>query len=253
MRSIDLNCDMGEGCPFDAELMKYVSSVNIACGYHAGDEQTMRRTVDLAVANGVAIGAHPGYPDRDNFGRIDMSFVESDLIHILTDQILTLRNICESAGAALSHVKPHGALYNRSARDPIVASAIAHTVKAIDPDLMLFGLAGSCSVSEAKIAGLTTASEVFADRTYRSDGSLTPRDRPNALIIDPQIAAKQALSMALNGDVFLADGSKVVVQCDTICIHGDGEDPVNAVVAIRELLLNSNISIRSLYDCRKTT
>jgi UPF0271 protein len=246
MLSIDLNCDMGEGGPFDTELMKCISSVNIACGAHAGDELTMRRTVDLAVENNVAIGAHPGYPDKANFGRNDMSFSENELEKLVSEQIRKLCGICDAAGAVLSHVKPHGALYNRSARDPETARVVAMAVGGIDPELVLYGLSGSHSIEAAERAGLRAASEVFADRTYCPDASLTPRSRPNALITDPRIAAEQALSMAANGTVELADGSKIAVRADTICIHGDGEDPIACVRAIRELMLINNIIIRPI-------
>lgn len=248
MLSVDLNCDMGEGCPFDAELMKYISSVNVACGAHAGDDGTMQRTVDLAVENNVAIGAHPGYPDRAGFGRNEMPFSEGDLEYVVSEQILKLRSICDESGAVLSHVKPHGALYNRSARDPLTARVIANAVRKIDPELILFGLSGSFSISEAEHCGLHTASEVFADRTYCRDGSLTPRDRPNALITDPGKAAEQALSMVANGEVAIEDGSRITVAADTICVHGDGEEPIAFVQAIREIMLINNITIRSLND-----
>ncbi len=246
MLSIDLNCDMGEGCPFDSELMKYISSVNIACGAHAGDDLTMRRTVELAAEYNVAIGAHPGYPDKANFGRNEMSFSDNELQTLISDQILKLRGICDTVGAVLSHVKPHGALYNRSARDQGTARIVAMAVGGIDPELVLYGLSGSHSIKEAERAGLRAASEVFADRTYCPDGSLTPRSRANALITDPRIAAEQALSMAADGEIKLADGSKIGVRADTICVHGDGEDPIAIVRAIREMMLINNIIIRAI-------
>ncbi|MBX7055835.1 MAG: LamB/YcsF family protein [Pyrinomonadaceae bacterium] len=246
MLSVDLNCDMGEGCPFDTGLMRYISSVNIACGAHAGDRETMRRIVELANEYYVSIGAHPGYPDPENFGRKEISFPDDELELIISKQILELREICDSAGAELAHVKPHGALYNRSAREPATARVVARAVRNVDPELILLGLSGSYSISEAENAGLRTASEAFADRTYCPDGSLMPRNEPNALITDPGIAADQALAMVANGQLDLGNGTKITVRADTICIHGDGQNPIEMVQAIRELMLINNITIRPL-------
>src|SRR5262245_37559224 len=183
-RSIDINCDLGEGFPNDAELMRYISSAKIACGFHAGDEDTMRRTVELAMENGVAIGAHPGYDDKENFGRTpkQLSFVE--IRDLVTEQILRMKNICGSLGARMAHVKPHGALYNQEAKDREIAAAIVEGVNAIDGDLIYYGLPNSVMIEEAERVGLQTASEVFADRTYQRDGTLTPRSEPDALIDD---------------------------------------------------------------------
>jgi 5-oxoprolinase (ATP-hydrolysing) subunit A len=242
--SVDINCDLGEGCPNDAELMKYISSANIACGFHAGDKETMRQTVDLAIENSVAIGAHPSFPDRDNFGRTNMSLPPDELFTIVSEQILALKAVCDEKGARLHHVKPHGALYNQAARDRTLASAIAEAVKEIDETLVLFGLAGSVSISEAQASGLQTASEVFADRTYQSDGSLTPRSQPNALIEDDEQAIAQALGFVNTGSVQATTGEIVSVRCDTICIHGDGSHAVSFAKKIREAFNNKGIGIK---------
>ena len=245
MLSVDLNCDMGEGYPNDAALMDYVSSVNIACGFHAGDDATMRTTVKAAIEKGVAIGAHPSYPDRENFGRTAMSLAPDEIREIVTEQIQILQAVCDADGGKLSHVKPHGALYNHSAKDPAIAAAIAQAVRDHDPKLILFGLSGSVSIGEAQTIGLQTASEAFADRTYRSDGSLTPRSEANALIIDTVVAAEQAFRMISNGCVIAAGGELVAIEADTICIHGDGEHALDFAAAIHKKLTENGIRIKA--------
>ena len=246
MRSIDLNCDMGEGCPHDAELMKYVSSANIACGFHAGDAATMSRTVAAAIENSVSIGAHPGYPDRENFGRKDMLLPLFAIQRMVGEQILALIDICTAHGTKVTHVKPHGALYNSSARDPELAAAIAECIRDIDPGLVLYGLSGSVSITEAENAGLKTAAEVFDDRTYSADGSLTSRAEPSALITDPEIAAKQALALANDGKIAATNGTMLQLAADTICIHGDSEHALHFAAAIHSYLSTHNIRIMPL-------
>jgi UPF0271 protein len=240
---IDLNCDMGEGCGHDAELLDLVSSANIACGYHAGDRDTMRRTAKMAVEKGVAIGAHPGYADRENFGRTEMSLSPKEVIDLVQDQIGLMKDAAIAAGGRLAHVKPHGALYNQAARDRDLAAAIAETVAAFDCDLVLFGLSGTVCITEAERCGLTTASEVFADRTYRNDGSLTPRIQPNALIENDDDAVSQALQMVAEGRVKATDGTVVPVRAETICLHGDGTHAVEFARAIRVALQKKGVTI----------
>ncbi len=244
MYSVDLNCDMGEGCANDTALMDFVSSVNIACGYHAGDTETMNRTVENALEKGLAIGAHPGYADRDNFGRRPKSLSANEIKELIGDQISLLANICRIAGAKLRHVKPHGALYNQAARDAGLAAAIAAAVRDFDPALILFGLSGSISLAAAEQAGLCTASEVFADRTYGPDGNLTPRTEPNALIMDAGVAAEQAIAMASHGMVVAIDGTPIALKADTICIHGDGVHALEFAEAIYTKLNGAGISVR---------
>ena len=245
MLSVDLNCDMGEGYPNDAALMDYVSSVNIACGFHAGDDATMRTTVKAAIEKGAAIGAHPSYPDRENFGRTAMSLAPDEIREIVTEQIQILQAVCDADGGKLTHVKPHGALYNHSAKDPAIAAAIAQAVRDHDPKLILFGLSGCVSIGEAQKIGLQTAAEAFADRTYRSDGSLTPRSEANALIIDTVVAAEQAFRMISNGCVIAAGGELVAIEADTICIHGDGEHALEFAAAINKKLTENGIRIKA--------
>jgi UPF0271 protein len=237
---------MGEGCPHDAELLGIVSSANIACGYHAGDAETMRRTVAMAAERGVAIGAHPGYADPANFGRNEMRIPSKDVFRLVYEQVDLMAQAAENAGAILNHVKPHGALYNQAARDPELAAAIAEAVAAYDDRLVIFGLSGTVCITEARRRGLETASEVFADRTYRSDGSLTPRTQPDALITDPDSAVAQALEMVCNGRVSAADGALVPVHAETICLHGDGPNAVEFARAIRHALEQNLVTIRPI-------
>ncbi len=241
---VNLNCDLGEGCDNDAELMKFISSANIACGFHAGDAETMRRTVELALKNNVAMGAHPGYADRENFGRLSQELDRKEIIDLVTDQIAALRSVCDEFDSRLTHVKPHGALYNQSANDTEIAAAIAEAVKTVDPKLILFGLSGSHSIAEAEHIGLVTASEVFSDRTYRSDGSLTPRTEPNALISDIETAAEQVIQMIRDQTVTATDGCTVTIKAETVCIHGDGEHAVEFARAINKKLTENRIEIR---------
>lgn len=244
---IDLNCDVGEGCGNDAAIMPFISSANIACGYHAGDADTMKRTVDMALEHGVAIGAHPGYADREDFGRTTMNLPLSDVRHLVADQIEALSNIAVAAGGKLTHVKPHGALYNQAARDVEIAAAIARAVGNLDRGLILYGLSGSVSISEAQKIGLGTASEVFSDRTYQNDGSLTPRSEPNALITHTDQALTHVLDMIKYGCVRSTDGIMIKIRAETVCIHGDGKQAVEIARAINEKLTESGIHITRLY------
>lgn len=243
MFKVDLNCDMGEGGVHDSALMQYVSSVNIACGAHAGSKEIMLRTIKNARSHGVAIGAHPGYADRENFGRVDVRLSANDVFRLVSEQIMDLKAICESNDAQLKHVKPHGALYNRAAKDRHVAAAIALAIAGIDQNIVLYGLANSVSLVEAKKAGLRAASEAFADRTYQVDGSLTPRTSPNAIIKDASMAAGQALDMVIKRSVVSQSGRPVSIVADTICIHGDGEYALDFAEAIVNRLTTSGVLI----------
>jgi UPF0271 protein len=246
MPGIDLNCDMGEGFPYDADIMPFISSVNIACGYHAGDTDTMKRTVELALQYGVAIGAHPSYPDRENFGRTDMvdgKLRPEDLPAIIIDQVIQLQEICNRAGASLHHVKPHGALYNRAAWDGLVAGFICTAIVEADPSLLLYGLSGSEMKAEADANELRFVNEVFADRTYQDDGSLTPRTQTNALIVDTSLSIQQVLQMIRQSTVQSVNGKEVPVLAETICIHGDGVHATAFARAIHEALVQQHISV----------
>jgi UPF0271 protein len=223
---IDLNCDLGEGGGHDAELMPLITSANIACGIHAGDVDTMRVAVNLARTHGVAVGAHPSLNDREHFGRREMKVSPREVhLYVLT-QTKLLQIIARQCGARVKHVKPHGALYNMAARDPMLADAIANAVYEVDPLLVLFGLADSCLLEAGRARGLQVASEVFADRTYQANGLLTPRTQPNALITDDEVAVAQALRMVREGAVLATDGTDVSIKADTICLHGEGPHSV---------------------------
>ena len=201
-----LNCDLGEGIGNDAQLMPYIDEANIACGFHAGDAFTMRETVALCIRYGVKIGAHPSYLDRENFGRKEIEVSSEEIYLLVKKQIETLKKIAENAGAKLNHVKPHGSLYNTSAKNLEVAKAIARAVKDVNGDLILFGLKGSLSIEAAQAMGLKTAEEAFADRRYESDGTLTPRSQAGACFTEVQ-------------DVLIQVEK---IKADTWCIHGDG-------------------------------
>ena len=235
--TIDINCDMGEGFgPWpmgnDDALMQHITSANIACGFHAGDPLIMQKTVRLALEHGVAIGAHPGYPDLQGFGRRNMQLSPEEAYAMVLYQIGALRVIAGAAGGRLHHVKPHGALYNAAAKDRSLADAIARAVHAAGDDLLLYGLSGSALIEVGRAAGLRTCSEVFADRSYQADGSLTPRGQPGALIDNTEKAVAQALEMVRNQRVKSIDGQWVPLQADTICIHGDGPHAVEFARAL---------------------
>ena len=242
---LDLNCDLGEGAGQDASLMPLLSSVNIACGGHAGDETTMRATVALAKACRVSVGAHPGYEDRENFGRKEMALKAREVFELVSRQIAALKRITDEAGVVLTHVKPHGALYNLSARDPVTARAIAEAVRAASPELVLYGLAGGESIRAGQAVGLPVANEVFADRLYQLDGSLVPRSQPGSMHTTEETMIAQVIAMVERGLVHAQDGSLVAVQADTLCLHGDGPHAVSFAKTIRKVLIETGVEVRS--------
>lgn len=245
MVTIDINCDMGEGMGQDEAIMPYITSANIACGYHAGDEHTIRQTIELAVAHNVTIGAHVSFFDPAHFGRREMQLPPAAITGLVTQQLVIISHIADAAGVQLRHVKPHGALYNLSAKEIEVANAIAKAVKAFDKNLVLFGLSGSFSIREAKATGLQTASEVFADRSYQDDGSLTPRSEPNALITDVNASMQQVLQMIREGTVTSVTGKQVPIIADTICIHGDGPHAAAFAKTIYQTLQQQSIALKA--------
>ncbi|HEX2846301.1 MAG TPA: 5-oxoprolinase subunit PxpA [Chitinophagaceae bacterium] len=244
MRCIDINCDMGEGMDNDAALMPYISSANIACGYHAGNEETMQQTVDLACRHGVAIGAHVSFWDKENFGRKEMDLPQNAVYELVQQQLIGLQEIVKMQAVSIKHVKPHGALYNMSARDKQLAGTIARAVNDLDPSLVLVGLSGSHSINEAKKLGLQTASEVFADRRYEENGSLRSRSLPGALLEDAGEVADQVLQMVSNKTVISITGKEIPVTAETICIHGDGKHAVEFAQTIYQNLKNHSIEIK---------
>ena len=250
MPSIDLNCDLGESfgaytIGMDAEILPYVTSANIACGFHAGDPSVMQKSVLLCKKYGVQVGAHPGLPDLQGFGRRRMAISPAEAEADVMYQIGALKAFCDAAGVPLHHVKPHGALYNMAAKDPALAEAIAGAVHDVDPSLVLYGLAGSCLIRAAEKAGLASASEVFADRTYQDDGSLTPRSQPGAVLTDDEAAISQVLRMIEAGTVISVSGKEVPVRADTVCIHGDSPKALDFARRIRKRLTAEGIEIIS--------
>ena len=230
MPSVDLNCDLGESfgaytIGMDAEILPYVTSANIACGFHAGDPSVMQKSVLLCKKYGVQVGAHPGLPDLQGFGRRRMAISPAEAEADVMYQIGALKAFCDAAGVPLHHVKPHGALYNMAARDPVLAAAICRAVQAAAPGAVLLALSGSEMVKAANAIGLPVASEVFADRGYQADGSLVPRGAPGAMIEDEDTAIARVLQMAAQGTVQADDGSTVTLQADSVCVHGDGPKP----------------------------
>lgn len=232
----DTNCDMGEGIGNDEAIMPFINSANIACGYHAGNEDTMKRTVELAIQHNVAIGAHPSYLDRENFGRTDIRIPLGEVYDLVTKQIHLLGKITKTAGTSLHHVKPHGALYNMAARSKPLAAVVALAVKDVDEKLKLFGLSGSHLIKEGRKLGVKTVSEVFADRSYQDDGRLTPRSEPDALINDTNKVVQHVLQMIKEGMVTTVSGKIIPIVAETICIHGDGIHAVEFAKAIHDAI-----------------
>lgn len=240
MPRLDLNCDLGEGAGHDAELMAFITSANIACGGHAGDTTTMRETIILAQKHGVAIGAHPSFADREHFGRRERPLAPADVRTLVVAQVQALR-----AFGPLRHVKPHGALYNLAARDPVIADAMAEGIFALDASLVIFAPANSKLSVAARARGMRVASEVFADRTYQGDGSLTPRSRPDALMADADTAVAQVLRMVREGVVRATDGCDVSIVADTVCVHGDGPHAVVFAQRLNAELRKAGIEIKA--------
>ncbi|HZJ14899.1 MAG TPA: 5-oxoprolinase subunit PxpA [Chthoniobacteraceae bacterium] len=245
MQAIDLNCDLGEGAGHDAALMPLITSANIACGGHAGDAATMRETMMLALQSGAAIGAHPGFADRGNFGRRERAVTSAEVRELIVTQLGALWEVADSLGAKVRHVKPHGALYNMAARDPVLAGAIASAISSVDSELVLFGLAGSELIRTGQTHGLHVANEVFADRTYQPDGSLTPRAHPKAMIEDGAAVIAQVLQVVRTGTVTAVNGELVPVKADTVCLHGDGVHAVAFANRLRAALENAGIRVRA--------
>lgn len=242
---IDLNADLGEGSSSDRELLTLVSSANIACGFHAGDAQTMLQSVRWANASGVAIGAHPGFPDRENFGRTAMQLPPETVYAQMIYQIGALKSMTESEGARLFHVKPHGMLYNQAAADPQLADAIARAVRAVDAQLILVGLAGSELIAAGARYGLRTREEVFADRGYLASGALVPRSQPGALIEDAGQALAQTLAMVKQQQVQSVGGEWVAVNAETVCLHGDGAHALQFARTLRAAFAAEQIAVSS--------
>ncbi|RHW37986.1 LamB/YcsF family protein [Neobacillus notoginsengisoli] len=251
MPIVDINCDMGESFGTytlgrDTEILDYVTSANIACGFHAGDPATMRKTVKLAIQKNIGIGVHPGLPDLAGFGRREMNISPQEAYDLVVYQIGALSAFVKAEGGKIQHVKPHGALFNMAAKNAGLAEAIAEAVYKVDPELVFFGLAGSELVKAGHRLGLRTASEVFSDRTYQEDGSLTSRREPDALIKEHETAVGQVIRMVKEGTVTSQQGTDISIKADTVCIHGDGESALDFARYITSALKENGITIASI-------
>ena len=250
MRQIDINCDMGESTtlwPYQLEhdlaILPFISSVNIACGFHAGDPHTMHELVDAALQTGVAVGAHPGFEDRANFGRSTINLSPTKLYDIVIYQIAALDGFLKIHGTRLHHVKPHGAMYNMAAKDPVMSLTICNAIRDYNDQLLLYALSGSELFKTAQGEGLLVCAEVFADRTYEPDGTLTPRSRPGAVIQDESVAVAQVMQIATRGTI-QASGKEVAVQADTVCIHSDGANALGFAQKIFDALQDKAVEIK---------
>jgi 5-oxoprolinase (ATP-hydrolysing) subunit A len=251
MKFIDLNCDMGEVPEAIADgtqesLMPSLTSVNIACGGHAGDEQTMRKTIEQALRWKLALGAHPGYPDRANFGRLELQMSAEAIADSVFEQVRALADVAAHYGVSLAHVKPHGALYNQAAHNRVLAEAIAKGVARWRRDVLLMGLAGSPMLDIFREAGFAVAAEAFADRRYEPDGTLRSRKFDDALIRDPAEAGRQALSIVQRGTVIACDGSEISITAQTLCIHGDTPGAPEIAAAVARTLRQAGVTLSAL-------
>ena len=255
MKTMDLNCDMGESfgaykLGMDEKVMQYITSANIACGFHAGDPLVMDRTVKTAVEKSVGIGAHPGYPDLLGFGRRSMALTPEEIRHYLVYQMGALKAFCKVHNASLQHVKPHGALYLDAVEDKTIARAVAESIMNLDPDLYFIALAGKKGKTMRQVGeelGLKVVFEAFPDRAYTPDGTLVSRKKPGAVISDPDLVAKRALDMA-NGFVKAVDGTIIELEVQTLCVHGDNLAAVDLVKTIKKTLEENNIMVKPMGE-----
>jgi len=250
---IDLNCDLGESfgayiLGLDDQVLPFISSANVACGFHASDPVVMANTVALAKQAGVAVGAHPGYPDLQGFGRRNMTIPPKDVKAMVQYQVGALQAFCTANGLKLQHVKPHGAMYNMAGKDPELAMAICQGIQEVDPSLILLGLSGSAMLTAARQLGLRCAKEVFADRAYEEDGSLVARSKPGAMITDEEEAVQRVIRMVKQGVVTAVTGKDIPIQADSVCVHGDSPKALAFVQKIRAALTAEGIQIAPLQD-----
>jgi UPF0271 protein len=245
--SIDINCDMGEGMDNEADIMPYISSANISCGLHAGNRESIKKTIELALEYNVAIGAHPSYDDRANFGRISQTISLLELAELIAEQYYEFEKIAIPLGASIHHVKLHGALYNDCAKDAAMSKIFTQTIQAIDPSIMIYGLSESQTILQSILAFQPYANEVFADRTYQKDGTLTPRNLSHALIQSEEAVIQQVLKFLLQKKVTTLQGVDIPIKVDTICIHGDGPHAISFAKCIFDELKNKNIEIKVPY------
>lgn len=253
MYNIDLNCDLGEGFGVHQidgqnEILKHVTSANIACGFHSGDPRVMRETVEVAIKNNVKIGAHPGLPDLVGFGRREMNITPKEAYDMVVYQVGALQGFLTTFNEEMQHVKPHGALYNMATTDPTLAEAIAQAVYDISPSLVLFGLSEGELAKAGEKVGLKTAHEIFADRTYQSNGTLTSRKQPDALITETDHAINQVIKLVKEGKVLSQQKEEVSLRAHTICIHGDGKQAIKFSEDVKAALENNEIDVTAIND-----
>lgn len=256
MYSVDLNCDLGESfgnykCGLDEEVIPFISSANVACGFHASDPMVMAKTVALSKANNVCVGAHPGYPDLVGFGRRNLNASPAEVKAMVQYQVGALKAFCTAQGVKLCHVKPHGAMYNMAGKDADLAEAICEAIKEIDPELILLGLSGSEMLRAAERIGLKAAKEVFADRAYEEDGSLVARSKPGSMITDEDQAIQRVVKMIKEGKVTAITGKEIEVEAHSVCVHGDGPKALAFVEKIRGALTSEGIKIAPLKEIVK--
>jgi len=253
---VNINCDLGESSKFcstenDPLLLKIVNSANIACGYHAGDKQTMEKTIKISKENGVSIGAHPSFNDPENFGRKRLNLPSGEISKLIIDQINILSNIATNSGTKVTHVKPHGALNNMACEDYELAKIISESIIQVNKDLIFLVPTGSQMEKVGKKLGMKTATEIFADRNYEDDGNLVSRSKKNALITDPEIAKKHVIKMVENQALNCLSGKQIPCEIDSICVHGDGKNAVSTAKEIKEGLIESGIILKSLNKLKK--
>ncbi|MCR5150807.1 MAG: LamB/YcsF family protein [Clostridiales bacterium] len=243
MYKIDLNCDLGEGAAFDEQIIPLISSANIACGFHAGDSETMAKTLELCKKNGIAAGAHPGYPDKENFGRNNMDVTPEQVYYFTLNQLGAISALAKAKGVKLQHIKPHGAMYNMAAKNKALSDAIAKAVKDFDGSLILLALSGSEMINSAKEYGLKYAAEVFADRAYEKDGTLRARKLEGSMITDENEAVKRVIRMVKEGKVTCYTGEDVCVEAHSVCVHGDGEKALDFVRMLNDAFEKEGIEL----------
>ena len=253
---ININCDLGETSKFcstenDPQLLSIVNSANVACGYHAGDEPTMKKTVEISIKNGVSIGAHPSFNDRENFGRKRLSLSPKEITSLIIDQINILAEIAEKNSMKVTHVKPHGALNNMACEDFELANTIAKSIIQTNKELIFLVPAGSEMEKAGKKLKMKVASEIFADRNYEDDGNLVSRSKSNALITDPEIAKKHVIKMVQNQSINCFSGKQIKCEIDSICVHGDGKSAVNTAKMIKRGLIESGVNLKPLDQLKR--
>jgi UPF0271 protein len=253
---ININCDLGEKSKFhsienDPDLLSIVNSANVACGYHAGDQETMNKVIKISKKNGVSVGAHPSFNDPDNFGRKRINLNSTEITKLIIDQYKILQEIAQNYDENVTHIKPHGALNNMACEDFELASIIAKSIYEIDKDLIFLVPTGSEMVKAGKKQDLKVASEIFADRNYEDDGNLVSRSKPNALITDPGIAKKHIIKMVENQAINCYSGKQIPCEIDSVCIHGDGVSALNTAKIIKLELINNKLELKALNKMKK--